>query len=921
MEEGCEEMDFRINCWTLRFVDLSIQTTFCEGLIFPRAMILRIILTIFPCMLIYHIMSQAKFSGIEKLVIYIILIIMGMLAVLILLLSFSRSFRKNAHNYCLATNTLVLLMYCLKFFTMEYKYTSSPTILDPVDANYVVVLSALLGFGFHLNFVATAFSYLVYLVVLPNIIIVQRVHQFQESTHEVIWAVIVSCMGGFVSILLTYILMLGRIDNFVNFTKTKVAEKKMQKHAQLNKTQWIAQVAHDLGTPLATFSLGNQMLRDTELTKEQEEIVGTQEIAVELMTLTRNKGMDFAKLESGKALKPHLRPMDVRELVEVKCRKIMTGFGSESPMYFEVEKRIAKLVISDRDWVWEMLINYLNNAQKFTRTGRIVARVTLVKEDQFLRFEVIDTGIGISDDQKKRLFRAYSQLQKGAGGTGLGLNSVMQKAKALGGSVGLRDNIEDGTGAVFWFDIPYQPDITCDDVSPSHALKLQPIQPERQRDCSLAKGTLLVADDERSLLKFMSRSLEKHGFKVETASNGTDAYRLLEEKYYQAVILDDQMPGMHGRDVCKRIREYEKMQSPDFPRQFIVIVSGAPASIPANSGCNHVLGKPVDLKTLLNILYDNICSPSGAEHCYQPGHIKTPTSKTRAKPFFGTSSIPFDSGSEHIFQPCKSPTSRNLVKPLFGSSSNPGPIEHFTIPHRKKSLASSDDIFGKGSSNHSGIEMASVGAKTAPTSPTRSHRSCTFKEGIKIVQQADSFSKLAQADDGFFKQPLLAPPGDAAARKKRQASACIYVEQKEELPVSVDLAAREGFVLVVEDEMHILKFTAQMFQKNNFQVHTAMNGLEALEMMKRNQYTVVFMDINMPVMDGFECVRRFREWEKLAQQRKTRQFICAVTANVSQCDRESAMATGLMDAFVAKPAKIQELIAIVKSKKGLIVHI
>lgn len=77
----------------------------------------------------------------------------------------------------------------------------------------------------------------------------------------------------------------------------------------------------------------------------------------------------------------------------------------------------------------------------------------------------------------------------------------------------------------------------------------------------------------------------------------------------------------------------------------------------------------------------------------------------------------------------------------------------------------------------------------------------------------------------------------------------------------------------------------------------------------------------MPVMDGFECVRRFREWEKLAQQRKTRQFICAVTANVSQCDRESAMATGLMDAFVAKPAKIQELIAIVKSKKGLIVHI
>ena len=73
---------------------------------------------------------------------------------------------------------------------MGYKYTSLRTILDPVDTNYVVVLSALLGFGFHLNFVATAFSYLVYLVVLPNIIIVQRVHQFQVKILEMLWDVI-----------------------------------------------------------------------------------------------------------------------------------------------------------------------------------------------------------------------------------------------------------------------------------------------------------------------------------------------------------------------------------------------------------------------------------------------------------------------------------------------------------------------------------------------------------------------------------------------------------------------------------------------------------------------------------------------------------------------------------------------------------
>jgi len=128
--------------------------------------------------------------------------------------------------------------------------------------------------------------------------------------------------------------------------------------------------------------------------------------------------------------------------------------------------------------------------------------------------------------------------------------------------------------------------------------------------------------------------------------------------------------------------------------------------------------------------------------------------------------------------------------------------------------------------------------------------------------------------------------------------------------------SRANFVLLIEDEMSILKFTSRMFQKNKFQVHTAMNGLEGLEMMKKNQYVAVFTDICMPVMDGFECVRRFRDWEMEEDRpNNSRQFICAVTANASEQDRESALATGLMDAFITKPAKVQEMIAIVKSSK------
>jgi len=1015
-EQELECMDFSVNLWSLQFSDKSVQSKFNEGLIFQRAMILRITLIVYPVIFIYDVSSHAIISGVEKTIVSAALAFAGLIALVLILASFSKSHRKRSQNYCALANALLLLFYCLKSFLVDVRSNEINRIVG--DTNYVVVVSALLGIGFQLNFLLTAALYVVYLGLMPYMYIVLTFQHFQEHEAKE-WEIAECCIGCVVALTVTYILMLGRINNFVTFSKSQMAEKQVMRSAQRNKTQWIAQVAHDLGTPLATFSLGNQMLRGTTLSEEQKEIIATQETAVELMTITRNKGMDFAKLESGQPLKPHLRPMDVRELVESKCRRIMTGYGSENPMFFTVDSTIAKAVISDRDWIWEMLINYLNNAQKFTQTGRIVLNVSLTKNETFLRFEVADTGIGINDEQKKRLFKPYSQLQKGAGGTGLGLNSVMQKAKALGGSVGVRDNLEDGTGSVFWFDIPYIPDNNqyCDalDTTPPQSPSLS-----MGDSRGLSKGIVMVADDEKSILKFMAKSLEKHGFQVETAMNGIDAYRMLEAKIYQAVILDDQMPEMNGQDVCKRIRELEKLQAKDHPRQFILIVSGAPSNIPESTGYDHILCKPVNFIQLLNLLYANVCSSiTSAQHSpvsYRRESIGSsriehgdPSSGKNSSDNYDSPKVSSSLRRAFFGTNYPNPTKLKISSLTFGKSKPTPPIRRESF-----SLASSSSLNSQWDSTvnlvlHSPPALQKILREADSNQPTtrdtsfsrdtllttaeehfphrnrarssmarihvaieesmdRSHQSEWPNEPAHTAQHRKSTQSLVNDetecksnrqsgwvnDSAQFNKSRSGRIADQAKRAKD--SQPVYTSQslqlnralvqKESTPEKVQkgldnesrtrpgsvfnsrcnavlpsptssssASDRDNFVLIVEDEVSILKFTARMFQNSKFQVHTAMNGLEGLEMMKRNHYLAVFTDINMPVMDGFECVRRFREWEKESQQRSTRQFICAVTANVSERDRESALATGLMDAFVAKPAKIPELIAIVKSSK------
>jgi len=136
----------------------------------------------------------------------------------------------------------------------------------------------------------------------------------------------------------------------------------------------------------------------------------------------------------------------------------MNGFSgaAELPLSFYIDPLAPDRVFTDYEWIWVMITNLLSNAKKYSARGEICTTVHVLKSSGVFRVEVLDDGIGVPDNRKGSLFKPFGQLQKAAGGTGLGLHGVLIKARKLGGRVGIRDNAMSTTGSVFWFEVPFQ---------------------------------------------------------------------------------------------------------------------------------------------------------------------------------------------------------------------------------------------------------------------------------------------------------------------------------------------------------------------------------------------------------------------------------------------------------------------------------
>ena len=281
----------------------------------------------------------------------------------------------------------------------------------------------------------------------------------------------------------------------------------------------------------------------------------------------------------------------------------MSARGKGLALCIEESPPFDKMLIGDANRLQQILMNLIGNAIKFTEKGEVRARVKLLSSTpQFvrLRFEVADTGIGISPHQIANLFEPFTQAEAAISrryeGTGLGLSISKRLVELMGGEIGVESLY--GVGSTFWFEVPLERSLQ-DAAAPIVKPKDEP-KPEAGRLVGLR---FLVVDDSRMNRILVERMLDREGAGVASAENGAQALERLRapSETFDAVLMDVQMPVLDGLATTRLIREKLGLE-----RLPVIAVSAGVLDDQRQqvfeAGANDFLLKPVDLEELVATL-------------------------------------------------------------------------------------------------------------------------------------------------------------------------------------------------------------------------------------------------------------------------------------------------------------------------------
>ncbi len=354
-------------------------------------------------------------------------------------------------------------------------------------------------------------------------------------------------------------LMIGRnISERKNMERElKGARDEMQKALEA-KSMYLASLSHEIRTPLTSIIGVTSILEETDLSEEQQECTNIINISGNNLLNLINNILDFSKIESGQLKLERVRLLiheiieEVVSLLDVKAKE------SNNTIRYEIDERLNASIVGDPYRLTQILINLVNNAIKFTKNGSIHINVSILEEKSsslMLRFEVADTGIGVSIEQRDKLFKAFSQADESIarkyGGSGLGLLISKHFVELMGGEIGL--DSEEGKGSKFWFTAAFnKTDISSEGGSQTQEKTEMAIETEQ----SGAKSILLVEDNLLNQ-KFAMAILQKQKHSVDIAENGKIGVEFFEKKAYDVILMDIQMPVMDGIQATKNIRKIE----------------------------------------------------------------------------------------------------------------------------------------------------------------------------------------------------------------------------------------------------------------------------------------------------------------------------------------------------------------------------
>ncbi|MDZ7742566.1 MAG: response regulator [Bacteroidota bacterium] len=337
----------------------------------------------------------------------------------------------------------------------------------------------------------------------------------------------------------------------------KHAKEEAERNSFL-KSLFLATMSHEIRTPMNGIIGVIDLIRRSELTEDQLELINIIDISGNNLLSIINDILDFSKIEAGQVQLEKAKFNIYRIIDEtVKLLKIKAD-ERENKLITEIDPSVPKFVMGDALRLKQIIINLTNNALKFTKRGEVKIKAYLVSEfenKQKLKFEVIDDGIGISEEGKKKLFKSFSQVaestQRQYGGTGLGLVISKNLTELMDGEIGV-ESVE-GDGSTFWFTSVFEK--SDDEETASSA---ETTEAEKDRDKQDQKLSILLVEDNKINQKVALASLKPYKHQVDVADNGKVALDKFREHVYDLIIMDLQMPVMDGYTATKEIRKIEE---------------------------------------------------------------------------------------------------------------------------------------------------------------------------------------------------------------------------------------------------------------------------------------------------------------------------------------------------------------------------
>ncbi|MFT4031897.1 MAG: response regulator [Siphonobacter sp.] len=373
--------------------------------------------------------------------------------------------------------------------------------------------------------------------------------------------------------------------------------KAIAENAALMKENFLANMSHEIRTPLNAIIGFTNLLENTPLNAEQSEFMKAVSTASRNLLTIVNDILDISKIEAG-MLQFESIPFSIASLVQsIKIMLQPAVFDKQLELQVVVDEHIPSLVLGDPTRLTQILLNLASNAVKFTEKGKIVVRVQAlgqVTEKAWIQISVQDTGIGIASEVLPHIFERFRQessfTTRRYGGSGLGLNIVHSLVEMQGGRISVSST--PGMGSLFVVQLPYT--ITTP-VSTDENLQLPSYAHDIHRVISV-----LVVEDNPMNQKLALAVLGRMGYSAKIADNGLKALEKLQNRTYDLVLMDIQMPVMDGYETTRQIRNVLKINVPIIAMTAHALVGERERCLQV--GMNDFISKPFQMAELFRIV-------------------------------------------------------------------------------------------------------------------------------------------------------------------------------------------------------------------------------------------------------------------------------------------------------------------------------